>query len=654
MAVATDMTSLSDYLQHIVRITNMHCLTGDHTVLTSNGWSSIAQMRLGELVMSLNPDTYAMEWRPVTAVISYDVDPRDANDSLFRMQGSGMDVIATRHHRMLLAQLKSGHLDTRLPLSYETVQQLLDLTYDTADESKSSRFEHSSVRAALCAGLNRQPAVKVVISGLRRVCDWWWAQDQQLAFLTFLGVWLALGSLDAQCGAVLIPQPKEEASAWLVELLDAVFPRCWHRGLAETGRRKDGTTASSCYLIDCPPLSAWLRVMAVGPLGYNPSEPSARRRYPHFAYDPDLSAQQLRPPHRQPGKLDGWTEEDMLAAITASADARSGYCCSGAIDCRCARCWPSQRVDLNGFTSSLLEDERRPVMNSPVVVAVMAARRGAVETQVVDPPDTDAADMRERSGDVDSKRWLGDANVGAVFSRLSRRQAVALLDGFCRVDGGAVEYDQKSCAPSGCWRCSSSSIPLIDHLQLIAQLAEASVEVALHSASSDTQDIDEDQHVAFSADRWQLRLTFSRPSRCPVPMTQLGRPVDVSADVEARGYYQYEDDGRVYCIQVADNHNFLTQRLCRRRLDGGGLGVAARAVFVGNCLTPPATLQGDANFLAANLYARSMFGEDALLNVSVEKHKSGKIGGYLRIRSKTQGIALSLGDKITAKQKHNK
>jgi len=72
------------------------------------------------------------------------------------------------------------------------------------------------------------------------------------------------------------------------------------------------------------------------------------------------------------------------------------------------------------------------------------------------------------------------------------------------------------------------------------------------------------------------------------------------------------------------------------------------------CLTPQATLSGESNFLAANLYARSMFGEDALLNVSVEKQKNGKIGGYLRIRSKTQGIALSLGDKITAKQKHNK
>lgn len=48
-----------------------------------------------------------------------------------------------------------------------------------------------------------------------------------------------------------------------------------------------------------------------------------------------------------------------------------------------------------------------------------------------------------------------------------------------------------------------------------------------------------------------------------------------------------------------------------------------------------------------------MFGEDALVNVSVEKkeEEGGKLGGYIRIRSKTQGIALSLGDRITAVQR---
>jgi len=71
-----------------------------------------------------------------------------------------------------------------------------------------------------------------------------------------------------------------------------------------------------------------------------------------------------------------------------------------------------------------------------------------------------------------------------------------------------------------------------------------------------------------------------------------------------------------------------------------------------SCLTPYD--QGDrGSFLAANLYARSVFGEDALVNVSVEKKddNDGKLGGYIRIRSKTQGIALSLGDRITSVQR---
>ena len=69
------------------------------------------------------------------------------------------------------------------------------------------------------------------------------------------------------------------------------------------------------------------------------------------------------------------------------------------------------------------------------------------------------------------------------------------------------------------------------------------------------------------------------------------------------------------------------------------------------CLTPPSALEGDCGFLAANLYAKSVFGEDALVNVSIEKPADGKLGGFIRIRSKTQGIALSLGDKITLKQR---
>mmetsp|Transcript_15168 Transcript_15168/g.38482 ORF Transcript_15168/g.38482 Transcript_15168/m.38482 type:complete len:938 (-) Transcript_15168:2260-5073(-) len=68
------------------------------------------------------------------------------------------------------------------------------------------------------------------------------------------------------------------------------------------------------------------------------------------------------------------------------------------------------------------------------------------------------------------------------------------------------------------------------------------------------------------------------------------------------------------------------------------------------CLNPRSTEGGDCGYLAANLYTKSVFGEEALVNISVEK-TNDKLVGYVRIRSKTQGIALSLGDKITISQK---
>lgn len=57
------------------------------------------------------------------------------------------------------------------------------------------------------------------------------------------------------------------------------------------------------------------------------------------------------------------------------------------------------------------------------------------------------------------------------------------------------------------------------------------------------------------------------------------------------------------------------------------------------------------SFVAVNLYAKSIFGEDALANISIEKVADSKLTGSVRIRSRTQGIALSLGDRITIVQR---
>lgn len=72
-----------------------------------------------------------------------------------------------------------------------------------------------------------------------------------------------------------------------------------------------------------------------------------------------------------------------------------------------------------------------------------------------------------------------------------------------------------------------------------------------------------------------------------------------------------------------------------------------------SCLTPEKQLEGDCGFLSANMYARSIFGEDALANLSIEKPGDAPIAGHIRIRSKTQGIALSLGKLYSRVLKQN-
>lgn len=57
------------------------------------------------------------------------------------------------------------------------------------------------------------------------------------------------------------------------------------------------------------------------------------------------------------------------------------------------------------------------------------------------------------------------------------------------------------------------------------------------------------------------------------------------------------------------------------------------------CLTPEKALSGECGFMAANLYARSIFGEDALANVSIEKNPNtpdSPVVGHIRIRAKSQ------------------
>merc|ERR1712037_784352 len=69
------------------------------------------------------------------------------------------------------------------------------------------------------------------------------------------------------------------------------------------------------------------------------------------------------------------------------------------------------------------------------------------------------------------------------------------------------------------------------------------------------------------------------------------------------------------------------------------------------CLTPSKALSGECGFMAANLYAKSIFGEDALANVSLEKNlgkADAPVTGHIRIRAK--GWLSLLGTRSTRRR----
>ena len=652
------------------------CLTGDHAVLTRSGWRSIRHIRVGDLVASIHvgirPDgavleeaTYELQWKRVTAVQSLVHEAEVEAHHLFRMQGDGMDVVATRDHSMLLACFASNpkSLQKERPLEYQTVGQLLDpqLSWKALPKSCRRQQVHTS-RAVLRSAINRQPDVRLTIAGMEAVCEWWWEQDHQKGFLRFVGHWLSHGHLIVHDGYVAIAQRKLESSAWLIDLLDAVFPRWWHRHRSIV----DAEGITPAHVISCPPLYEWLRVMAAGPPGYHALVPAAVRAYPHFQFDAELESLETQTPYRQPRTTWGtWTEVDMRAALRLGPVRRPCCVCDDASGDRlvcsgsgcthigavtrahpacvgwqealwsrpwyCSQCggveeeWSSSSRVPPGrpspapasTTRSLLSSSSPP---SPALLAASDERRSSFSFSSSSRTSTSTPRGRRRSAEsgkvmaaaaatfdegeeevrvdetdlvwkcglldidvsgqwYDRKRWMGP-DVASTFANLSQQQAIALTEAFCRADGlyASIQYDESG-APVGVWRCSHSSRPLVDHLQLIGQLAGAAAGISAAQSDETGKAMSIDgREESLQVEHWCLTFDFNNINGAPVPSTYIRQPMPVSADSAERGYYQYEDDGRVYDISVEGNHNFFTQRLSR-----GEGGVRASTVCVGNC-----------------------------------------------------------------------
>jgi uracil-DNA glycosylase len=122
---------------------------------------------------------------------------------------------------------------------------------------------------------------------------------------------------------------------------------------------------------------------------------------------------------------------------------------------------------------------------------------------------------------------------------------------------------------------------------LIGQLAGATVRLIRHCEKG-TVSTSLGRNVTTSVDHWKIECEFELSKHVPFKWTPLNKPVDVSDNIEARGYYKFNDDNMVYCISVQDNTNFLCRRTSLKRIHTEKkLTVKSLPVFVGNCFSVP-------------------------------------------------------------------
>ncbi|KAI0982978.1 hypothetical protein GJ496_006092 [Pomphorhynchus laevis] len=104
-------------------------------------------------------------------------------------------------------------------------------------------------------------------------------------------------------------------------------------------------------------------------------------------------------------------------------------------------------------------------------------------------------------------------------------------------------------------------------------------------------------------------------------------------------WIKFEWENKINVNTKCDQLDVYVQRIC----EATGMNVIE--------LPDENIIESEAGFLSANLYGQSVFREDILANVSIEKTAENEIVGHIRIRAKTQGMALSMGEKMNMSQR---
>ncbi|KAJ1727936.1 hypothetical protein LPJ72_005694, partial [Coemansia sp. Benny D160-2] len=263
LSVVANFTPFCDFNQSP---RNMYqCLTVDHEVLTSSGWTPIARVAETDRVMTMELETGAQQWNTVERVakVAHNTEP------LYLLRGDGVDAVCDAAHRW--------YLNTRDAPNTFASHTAADMAAGVGLESRGAEdWERRDER-----WVHTNHTIPVVGRNENAAYAWaecpWLAADTDNAHLDWcrlVGVVMRSGDLEEDALGMNVAG---DESAYVTELLSRLAQTVSALGL-ETGHGPLAWTIASRAVCD------FFQPMLAGPNSFDPADAKQRCEYNQAHY----------------------------------------------------------------------------------------------------------------------------------------------------------------------------------------------------------------------------------------------------------------------------------------------------------------------------------------------------------------------------------
>lgn len=184
------------------------CVCPSASILYKDGWKSIKDVSVGDLIATLNTTTNTLEYNSVERVIN-----QPYKGKMISIVGKNIDILVTPNHRFILQNRKGEFIE-------KTAQEILDI-------SKVTAFPHLEIPIT-CENWNGVDYETFVVSGVNVSdrCEKSYIEKQKndlvmnaKDWFSFLGFYLAEGHCSSENNGVFITQNKGEIADKFREIL---------------------------------------------------------------------------------------------------------------------------------------------------------------------------------------------------------------------------------------------------------------------------------------------------------------------------------------------------------------------------------------------------------------------------------------------------